>query len=519
MSWTSFAMDRNIRRRANERYRSCEMDALRSTIWAMTNVIRGGKIVATTTNPSTTTTTTTFVYVSDDGMTRGGTMDRLLTPGDACSLLLGPPGTITPSVAFAPPPPPTTTTTLPTGVPKMTSWDDVAAETCWLLSYLTRDPSVVEYLCPPNDDHCDVLSALVARLSYATDAACRRLGVAVATAARGGNDIVNVNDDEVRAIGCLVPICRALRNVAYADDDGRYGNSILSAGWGGVTIAETTGSSLAKLVVLGTLGAGSDANAIAAEAASTAGACLCRALLPPSHHAARAGLERLLPALRDAFVGELSTFELRREVAWAIWSAVSSPPPPEDTCDDVPFVSRTEFLVGIVHPSPRDVANALTTMLSTLDSDAMEVSLLLIDALLRRLGGDGVVGIGGWFGSGDMTTLFEEVGLVDALWRVCDADSEEGTIAEMAAAILDDFYERDDVLDDEYYADASLRPSSSGGQYRFQIPPGNGIPSGGFDFGGATVDHNHPIPRGDQLPPSGRGRGRVLPSWMSLNDS
>jgi hypothetical protein len=176
---------------------------------------------------------------------------------------------------------------------------------------------------------------------------------------------------------------------------------------------------------------------------------------------------------------------------------------PPDLHEIGPNVMQAELLAGLVRYSPREVAMALTTMLSTMDSDAMEASLRLIDLLLRRLGGDG---------GGELPTLFEEVGLVDALWRVCDIDSEESFNAEMAAAILDDFYEREDEGDDD--ADASLRPSSSGGQFQFQIPE-HGIPPGGFDFGGAA--NTHPNQRGVQLPPGGRGRGRVLPAWMALN--
>jgi hypothetical protein len=461
----------------------------------MTNVIKGGKISASTTDTaSMMTTAAAFVYVHDDGAIRGGTMYRLLTPMDARFLLLGPPRDIGPSVAPPPPPRP----------PLTTSWDDVATETCWLLSYLTRDPSVVECLCSSEHD-CDgnVISALVGRLSHAADAACRRVA-----AASGGNNVDE--NDANREIGCLVPICRTLRNVAYSDDDGRYGNSILSSGGvgGGTTMTTAEGSAtsaLARLVLLGTLGAGSEVNMIASEAASTSGACLYAAgLHSPPKRPTSAAREALIPALCRAFVSEFTTFDFRREVAWAIWSAVTFNP---IEMDDVAYDLRTGSLVDIVRSAPRDMANALTTMLATSDADAMEVSLSLINAILRRLGNVDGGRIGG---SRDIPTLFEEVGLVDELWRVCDADTEEGYNAEMAAAILDDFYYRDDEYDGDNYADASLRPSSSGGQFQFQIPD-MGIPLGGFDFGGsATV--------GNQLPPGGRGRGRVLPSWMALNN-
>jgi hypothetical protein len=346
-----------------------------------------------------------------------------------------------------------------------------------------------------------VVPALVGRLARAADAASRRLGVAVPES--GGDDAVNP--------GSLVPICRVLRNVASAGGDGRGADSILSAG-GGVPATTAAGSSLARLIALGALGAGADAGAVAAEAASTAGACLHHAgLLPPPSGrpaASAAARDALLPALLGALASPLSTFDLRREAAWALWSAVDPPPPDPPRGgfgpDDATTGQQVELLAWIVRSSPREVAGALTTMLSAMDSDASEASLRLIDLLFRRLDG-GIVGL---------PTLFEEVGLVDALWRVCDTDTEESFNAEMAAAILDDFYEREDDGDDD--ADASLpQPSSSGGQFQFQIPE-RGIPPGGFDFGAGGVAAANPH-GGIQLPPSGRGRGRVLPAWMALN--
>jgi hypothetical protein len=89
-----------------------------------------------------------------------------------------------------------------------------------------------------------------------------------------------------------------------------------------------------------------------------------------------------------------------------------------------PNAMQVELLAGLVRSLPREVASALTTMLSTMDSDAMEPSLCQINLLLWRPGGgnDGS-------GSREPPTLFEEVRLVDALWRVCDADAGAGLYA------------------------------------------------------------------------------------------
>lgn len=137
---------------------------LRSAIWAVSNVIRGGRIVATTANAES---TIGFLYVHDDGVPRGGRIGRLLTPGDAPLLLQGlgiPPPAVAAASAPLPRPPPRIM-----DAPR-TTWDKVAVETCWLPSSLTRDRTMVEYFCSggAEGDDGDVVSALVGRLARAT---------------------------------------------------------------------------------------------------------------------------------------------------------------------------------------------------------------------------------------------------------------------------------------------------------------------------------------------------------------
>ena len=87
-------------------------------------------------------------------------------------------------------------------------------------------------------------------------------------------------------------------------------------------------------------------------------------------------------------------------------------------------------------------------------------------------------------GKKKMSTHFEESGLVDALWRICDRDSEESDVAELAANILDDFYEDEEEGEEEN--SSMLEPSSLGGQFQFQALASvgmSGFPEGGFNFG------------------------------------
>jgi hypothetical protein len=54
---------------------------------------------------------------------------------------------------------------------------------------------------------------------------------------------------------------------------------------------------------------------------------------------------------------------------------------------------------------------------------------------------------------------------------------DESEVAELAAKILDDFYEQDEEEEDEYEANGM-----SDGQFQFQVSQSSSIPDGGFNF-------------------------------------
>eukprot|EP00578_Thalassiosira_sp_NH16_P014595 CAMPEP_0181121702 /NCGR_PEP_ID=MMETSP1071-20121207/24890_1 /TAXON_ID=35127 /ORGANISM="Thalassiosira sp., Strain NH16" /LENGTH=794 /DNA_ID=CAMNT_0023206561 /DNA_START=119 /DNA_END=2506 /DNA_ORIENTATION=+ len=441
------------------------IDLMRNSVWALTNSFREGGVPAShildMDNP----------HFSVDG---AQIMPRLSARD--VSMLLSAPEALPP---------------LPNGneMGKAT-WYDVAIETCWLVSFLTRDPSAVGFLCQDGGDrNNNFVSMLVFRLVQATD---------------GASEQLNNKSNTMQDMGCLIPCCRALKNIAIASD-GIHAHSILLAEVHNVGLSTTspteTGvsarpaeSSFAKLISFGTLGAGNEATVIALEAAAAAGACLYDAGLPMPNPATNA-CQTLLPALCRALTCPLSTFDFRREVVWAVWNAVDFPADftQESNIDDIKAV-RDDLLAKIVWASSGDMARALTSMLSSFDTDALEASLCLINLLLRWGAGS----------SGKkLSTVFEEAGLVDALWRICDNDSEESANAEQAADILDDFYEQEDEDD----ADETLQPASLGAQFQFQTPS-IGIPEGGFHFGAAQHDQSTGM---------GRGRGQVLPAWCNRN--
>ena len=397
------------------------------------------------------------------------------------SMLLSAPDVFPPPLAFG-----TTNNGImvDSGTTNTTSWMDVAIETCWLVSYLTNgDSMAVDFLCDDKGQDTKkssvVISMLVSRLVHATDAASRQLNIAASNNAGVQEDVM----------GCLIPCCRALKNMAIACD-GRYVNSILLATMhigNNPTTATATAirpaeASLAMLISLGTLGAGSEVTTIASEAASLAGACLYDAGLPLPHPATSV-CRTLLPALCQALVSPLCTFEFRREVAWAVWTAVDFPSKLRNPMGAMAGeMMQNELLLEIIRTPPEGaMAGALTTMLSSLDSDVLEASVSLINLLLRRLENNDVMSSDvGFGGKKRISILFEEAGLVDALWRICDHDVDESETAELAAEILDDFYEQDE--DDE--GDASmLQPALAGGQFQFQPPSSQGFPEGGFNFG------------------------------------
>lgn len=371
-----------------------------------------------------------------------------------------------------------------------TTWDDIANETCWLLSYLSRledDPkSVMEFLCTKWDAFgTTVVSMMVERLAYATDLVSGVLLRRDSTCGTNNNNM----DSVPRQMEYLIPCCRTLKNVAMASDRQfcRYIDVILRAKTSttrsdnplidnGIRPFET---SVAKLISFGTLGAGNIVSNIASEATSLAGACLYDAGIEPNCEASRARLT-LLPALCHAILSPLSTFDFQRELVWALWYTVGFS---KEVMDNVVDSHVSMVQHGLVHefiriaPPDMGMARALTTILSAMDADATEAAVRLIDLLLRWYDGNsGNISMNDGRGR-KLSIIFEEVGLVDALWRICDNDMDESEVAELAAKILDDFYEQDEEEEDEYEANGM-----SDGQFQFQVSQSSSIPDGGFNF-------------------------------------
>ena len=155
----------------------------------------------------------------------------------------------------------------------------------------------------------------------------------------------------------------------------------------------------------------------------------------------------------------------KREIANALWSALDLIPEPP--------------IVPIAIPPYKDLRPSLLTlvqMLESPDADAVTATVNVLDSLLRR-------------NDDEFRLWCEEEGIRDALEAICDSSMEEA--AEVAANMLDDFFYNFD--DDE------------------PLEMEETTPSDGFFGGTAGGVGQQP----EQSRGIGRGRGAVVPSWMS----
>ena len=358
---------------------------------------------------------------------------------------------------------------------------DVTTETCWLLALLTEmDSKATEFICQSGSP---LIPSITTALSWATDAATQLYDP-------------NADAQKKQALSniclSLIPTCRLIINIAYESETANL--KILEENKFRVPMC------LAKLVDIGTLRAGQDASSVAAKAAETAGACLFYAGSSVSHRSTNA-YNILVQPLCNVLISPLATFDVKREVAWALWNASNNEFANGAEANDSEFsVFQQELLMEIIFFSPSEILQSLTDLLSTNDMDTMEAAMRLVDVFLRRLDS---------LPTGQkLSVMFEEVGLVDALWRVCDNDSGESAVAEIAANILDEYYEEEDIDHDEEL----LAPSLNGNGFQFQAP--SSTPAGGFDF--STSNPSASVNQQEQRPQMGRGRGRgqQIPAWM-----
>ncbi|KAL7436031.1 hypothetical protein ACHAXM_005006, partial [Skeletonema potamos] len=338
---------------------------------------------------------------------------------------------------------------------------DVAIETCWFIVFLLANTNSNSF----GMEYCissDVVLGLVTRLSSGVDAAMVRFNKEQVVGGQASFTSVP-NDRIVYSISnSCIPCCRALMNIAFysdsfSQDDVEEAIVQVKQRVTSALLSGMTTSCLVKLISLGSIGGGTEASTIACSATSLAGICLVDASHDFGRYETSAEVWSLLPALVQGFICPLSTYDFRREVIWTIWNILQH------------NQLQHQLLMKILGTSPEEVTKSLTGMLTTLESsDAVEPSLGLVDMLLRTLDEHHMRTTGK-----SLKILFEEVGLVDALWYVCDNDVDESDIAEKAAELIDDFYEEQE--EDEEGADEMVTaPSVNGHQFQFHAPSNTG---------------------------------------------
>jgi len=341
---------------------------------------------------------------------------------------------------------------------------DVAIETCWLIVFLTNHNEAATFGIE-NWLSKEVLLGLVTRLCSGVDASMIRykeIDDDLSTSLADESSSLLASDSRIayKVSNSSLPCCRALTNIAiYLDSFSMWGaGEAMSQAKQGVTsalLSDMTASCLVELISLGSIGGGSEASTIACSATSLASICLTNASHDFENYQSSA-VWSLLPALVQGLIAPMSFFEFHREIVWAIWNMIQR--------------NRLQhrLLVELIGTSAEEVATSLTGMLTALQSsDAVEPSLGIVDMLLRTLDDNHTRATTGK----SLKILFEEVGLVDALWYVCDNDVDESDVAEKAAELIDDFYEEQE--EDEEGVD-EMMPSVNGQQFQFQAPTNTG---------------------------------------------
>lgn len=384
----------------------------------------------------------------------------------------------------------------------LSTWADVSIECSWLLTLLTsKEDAAVDF----------IFRGASTDVSSNNFAFCASLASGLYKASNSASSPEPATAE--LALRCAVPCIRIAGNIA-ASCDGRYVPNLL----GHYRVVEKLAVSLSIMIDLGARH-GRDHAVLAAEACWAVGAMLVDA--GTKNHPSTQSCEILVPALCNALTSASSRAELRREAASALCNAVAPPPVDADMMDQSTEDSQEVRDAILKQITTTDgVIPTLSSLLTCYDADAVFASLSLVNDILRRIGKDDSI-----------KTRFEECNIVDALETVCDRASAASSYgnsdtwqsngsaqeesAEIAADLIDDFFDEDGMDDD---VTQEVAPEYAAGASTFAFGLGNAETPSAFDFGAPSGPTNSVAPttlgagRGRGR---GRGRGASMPAWMS----
>ncbi|CAJ1945669.1 unnamed protein product [Cylindrotheca closterium] len=184
----------------------------------------------------------------------------------------------------------------------------------------------------------------------------------------------------------------------------------------------------------------------------------------------------LVPTLFEYMRSELLSSTEKQDVGFALLNAMDVPP----SCDLKPNMSYMPFFLPDPPIVKGAILNGIVGLVKSSDADAAVTGVHILRLLLRQEGD--------FF----METL-EEANVQSALEALCNSDVDFET-SEVAADILDDFFYLHELEDD-----VNMAPTrKNDGTLAFGLPDFTMSPSGGEPHLGM-----------------GRGRGAVMPSWMT----
>jgi hypothetical protein len=407
-----------------------------------------------------------------------------------------------------------------------TRYIDVSVQTAWILVHLSqRDDAVVDFLLY-SDTNTDIVRDVLERLYQVCDGAHQQQKQNDVTMSPGRPNYFHHP--------LLEPCLEVLGHWSTAGN-GKHVPRLLAKTQGTSRVPEEL-SLLPILMTLLQWGQEGLLQTVDYLQALWLSGCLLVDAGRSNHPSTALAMPSLVPLLTrgliDTNTSRSNSLELKREGVLALWNAISAPPIEEDGKEEpvMMLATKRSILQRILsattssdtdmedtsNNSTHTVLMALKNLLLCQDVDVLLAAMNVLNAILRHIPSTRIA--------------FVEVNGDDALETVCDLplgnDRASSDAADMAAQLIDDFFDSDHV-DDGQFADPVLQPSQAGGVFVFGMDPALQrapifLPDLHPPMDNAGMGGIFPAiaPVGETVVPGmgrgvGRGRGRDmnLPAW------